>query len=640
MLKSISNPKVPTLRVTWSTGLLFLAMSLAFALTAYYSIARYLGFNAEMLDLGHMSQAIWSATQGRPLVYTYINGPVSDLSKQSEFIYFLLAPVYALFPSPITILLLQAGFFAAGGIPLYCLARRKIGQPGYALLLVMIYLLYPVALTAVLFDIHGDTLAMPLIIFALEALDRRFERAYLFWLLLALSCKFYVAVPVMVLGVVLWLKKDRKFAYATWAAAVSWVLFVFLFRYFFLSPDLFVAEAQTINGYLNFYFGGMSTILVTLPLRILGLVVSLVPAMILGRRALAWMLPGLVVALAVFVSNGPNDVYNYNSHHYALVVPFLALSMVYGAAALQDRSAGQGASKAPAWRNDLLFTLFLVILFSVVFVPTPQSLLARVLGIQNSAFSATPRDRFTGSWLKERVPEGAPVLADSYLAPHLVNRDVLYSNYYTDGPGYPDGEQLERMLENVDYVVLDSFSIYARMNPGMIREILASPDFYLSEARDGLLLFGREKGGLVQHVEVVALLQREGAEAAFGHQIELIHHSLEGLGGDRYRLYFDWLALGRLDNNPTMMAVTRIEGLKNARIVHLPTFAMLPTKDWPANGDQLVREEFEISVPAEALPGRYPVWLGWYDSSNPVVEQTDQRSRIGQEVPMGYLDVH
>ncbi len=32
---------------------------------------------------------------------------------------------------------------------------------------------YPTALTSVLFDFHGDTLAMPLLLFALDALDQR-----------------------------------------------------------------------------------------------------------------------------------------------------------------------------------------------------------------------------------------------------------------------------------------------------------------------------------------------------------------------------------------------------------------------------------------------------------------------------------
>jgi hypothetical protein len=330
-----------------------------------------------------------------------------------------------------------------------------------------------------------------------------------------------------------------------------------------LSPDLFVAEAQTINGYLDFYFGNTATMLATMPLRILGLVVSLAPALILGRRALLWMAPGLVVILAVFVSNGPNDVYNYNSHHYALAVPFLVLSMVCGAGALQAQSTGAGTSKARSWKNDLLFTLLLVGLFSVVFVPTPQSLLARALGIQNSAFSVTPRDSFVDSWLEDFVPEGAAVLADSYLAPHLANREVLYSNYYTDGPSYPDVRQLECMLAYVDYVVLD-----------------------------------------------------------------------------RYRLRFDWLALEPLGDKPPMMAVTRIQGVKDARIVHLPTFAILPTKGWPASNAEMLREELEIRVPAEAGPGRYPLWLAWYDATGPFIEQTDRRSRIGQEVRIGYLQIH
>ncbi|NJN53472.1 MAG: DUF2079 domain-containing protein [Anaerolineae bacterium] len=79
----------------------------------------------------------------------------------------LLAPLVAVWPSPVSLLLFQALLYALGAIPLYRLAVRRLTHEGAALLLTAVYLLYPVGQTAVLFQFHGDTLAMPLLLLPL-----------------------------------------------------------------------------------------------------------------------------------------------------------------------------------------------------------------------------------------------------------------------------------------------------------------------------------------------------------------------------------------------------------------------------------------------------------------------------------------
>jgi uncharacterized membrane protein len=124
---------------------------------------------------------------------------------------------------------------------------------------VLIYLFYPVAQTAVLFDFHGDTLAMPLLLFMLEALDRRAWRAYAVWVVLALSCKFYVAWVVGTLGVMLWLRGQRRVGCYTALAAVLWGILSFLvLRPLFTGASVAVAQV-TPEGYWEFYFGLLVT---------------------------------------------------------------------------------------------------------------------------------------------------------------------------------------------------------------------------------------------------------------------------------------------------------------------------------------------------------------------------------------------
>src|SRR5690554_2974627 len=106
---------------------LWLALIAAGGMLTWLSLARYAGFNAGMLDLGNMAQAIWSATQGRPLMYSDPAGvSLSRLTGHVELIYFLFAPLYALWPDPRLLLIAQAALFALGAIPVYRMARRRL----------------------------------------------------------------------------------------------------------------------------------------------------------------------------------------------------------------------------------------------------------------------------------------------------------------------------------------------------------------------------------------------------------------------------------------------------------------------------------------------------------------------------------
>ncbi len=74
-----------------------------------------------------------------------------------------------------------------------------------------------------------------------------------------------------------------------------------------------------------------------------------------------------------------------------------------------------------------------------------------------------------------------------------------------------------------------------------------------------------------------------------------------------------------------------------ARFVHLPTLALQSTSMWQPG--EIVRETFEIVVPADIPAGTYPLRVGWYDSANWFAFATDARSRVGNEVQVGVLEL-
>lgn len=266
-------------RVDWF--MLAVAALIGMAL-CWVSLTRYNGYRVWMQDLGNMAQAIWSATQGHPLEFTYISGNVSRLSLHVELFYFALVPLYALFPDPRTLLVVQAFLFTLGAWPAYRMGYRVTDSRIAGRIVALLYLCYPVAQSAVLFDFHGDTLAMPFLLFTLDALEARSWRWYTLWLTLALMCKMYVAIPVVVMGLLLLrFPPTRRVGLTTVAGAGLYFLFSFVvIRSFFAPPETFGGMGG-VHAYLDFYFNLKKMVSDELPIRLLFALVVFGPALLL-----------------------------------------------------------------------------------------------------------------------------------------------------------------------------------------------------------------------------------------------------------------------------------------------------------------------------------------------------------------------
>ncbi|NJO05440.1 MAG: DUF2079 domain-containing protein [Chloroflexaceae bacterium] len=536
------------------------ALLLVGGLLATLSIMRYLAFTTGMLDLGNMSQAIWSATQGQPLIFSDPNVfQVSRLAWHVEVIYFLLAIPYALWPDPRLLLILQAALFVLGALPAYHLALRRTGKVFAARCIALIYLLYPVAQTGVLFDVHGDTLAMPLLMFALNALDRRAWGWYALWIALTLSCKFYVAVTVAGLGVVLYMWEGQRRAGAlTIAAGVGYLLLAVLVIRPLFAPAIFGADSAgsaTFQTYLNHYFGRFEQVLETLPQRLLTLVVVFGPVLLVAWRGWRWLLPIVPIVGVLFLSSGPGGISDYRYHHYTTTVPFFVMATIAGVQQMQQQRTRR------SWRGDLGLTTAIVGLCTVLLVDTPLNPMFWLgvpgMGLDSAQYGITARDREKPAFLAQYVPPHEPMAVSTFLAAHIANRETLYLVRY---PDEPRAERLPQVLPRVKYVLADGlFDFFLPLGDNVtaggiaydldaIRQMLAAPDFGLTVAYDGLLLFEREAPRERVLQQQIAPTTGTGGQflADFGDAIRLHAYDVEQLP-DRLRLSVTWEALRPLD---------------------------------------------------------------------------------------------
>ena len=626
---------------------LWLAMMMIGSMLLILSLMRYWGFTAGMLDLGAMSQAIWSVTQGAPLITTGANGQFSRLAGHVEAFYIVLALPYALWPDPQLLLIAQTALFVAGAIPAYRIAERGLGI-GPARAIALAYLLYPVAQTAVLFDLHGDTLGMPLLMFALDALDRRAWRSYSIWLIFALSCKFYVAVPVAGLGamLLLWGKpEDRRVAWATLLGGLAYGAFAFLgMRRIFASPDNLATGNSSSFSYITYYFGNLSELVATFDQRFLSTIVVFGPILFVGWRGWRWLLPALPLAGAALLSTGPGGSFDYRYHHYALVVPFVIMALVDGARRMKI-AAEQHRLRRP-WRIDLAFNTVIIAIFSILLVDTPLNPLFWVglpgRGLDVAAYGITERDQRKPEFLRE-IPDHAPIAASMFLASHLTARETLH---VVRGPDDPGGERLPSLLPSVNLVIADALFDWRLPNEsgvlgGPLYEqaeiaiLLNEPSFGLRSARDGLLIFERDLPAdvaLAQQTTLLATPTLNGPSAQFG---SLLLHGIvvEPLDRQRWRITAEW-ELTDPESPIAPLIISRLSSQPHERIVHLPSVMLLPSREW---GNAILQEQFEIELPAGIDLNLVEWEIGVYDGNHPEAWATDARSQLGERLNLGSL---
>lgn len=127
--------------------------------TAALCYLRYLAFYTNAWDIGILQQSLWTASHDHRLFYytaeLFWNSSGSFLGVHWSPILFLFVPIYAAFPGPLTLMVLQSCALGGSAFPLFALARRRL-DPTIALTLAALYLVSPPLLGGMLYDFHVE----------------------------------------------------------------------------------------------------------------------------------------------------------------------------------------------------------------------------------------------------------------------------------------------------------------------------------------------------------------------------------------------------------------------------------------------------------------------------------------------------
>jgi uncharacterized membrane protein len=174
------------------------------------ALIRHWSFHSTASDLAVFDQVLWNTIHGRFMESTLSLArcdPHSFFGDHFSPALLAILPVYALFPRPETLIVVQTIALAIGVWPVYLLARRFLPSTRQRLVWVAAYLLSAPLSFVALYDFHEITLAVAPLGFAMYFLATRRTIPMILSLLVALLAKEEVAVIGVGFGVALALQR-------------------------------------------------------------------------------------------------------------------------------------------------------------------------------------------------------------------------------------------------------------------------------------------------------------------------------------------------------------------------------------------------------------------------------------------------
>jgi uncharacterized membrane protein len=470
---------------------LLIAIIVYTAFFVAYSLQKHAAFQTAGFDLGNWDQIMWGTLHGRPFWITqYARTTTNSLGGHVEFILLLLFPLYGIYAGPETLLIFQPLLVSLGALPVYWLAEERLRSQVAGLVFAAVYLLYPALESAVAFDFHGLTVAVPFLTYALWAMYTGRYRLFGVMAILAMSCKEDIPLLALMMGLyILVVQRKPRVGLATVGGSAIW----FVVANYVIVPA-FTFNADNIHLYRYSELGSsMSQVIlniVTNPWRAIQIATA-------GDKLFYWirftmpvaftaLLDPLTLVLAV-----PLLFINTLGHHppaYQLdlyhssgpLAAYVTFASINGLARLIEFAEPKFKHVSPGFLRGALLTMVLLVTlaYQVQFGHTP---IGRYFN-----WPAVTEHHAKAEKVLAQIPPQAAVAAQNDLVPRLSRRRWIFILPTTRS----------YMGKQADYIVLDMRS---RLDPypsveaycAQISELRASPDYGLIIADDGLLLFQR-----------------------------------------------------------------------------------------------------------------------------------------------------
>jgi len=467
-------------------------------------------FKTYAWDLGIFTQALWTTVNlGKPFYYTIelqVNTSGNFLGTHFSPILFLIIPIYAIYQSPLTLLVIQSFILALGALPIYRMAKEKLNDTLSGLGIAAAYLLYPALHSVNCFDFHTESFIPVLFLSSFYYFDKGKWFKGTFFAALMLSTIEFAPIIVAFLAIYLIIKnslgkkswRDREFIKGVLQGIV---LIILAISWFFLAFDIMHSinplKEKGLPGNWDYWGSNLSEVFVNIltnPVKALSFMVTPIEKLyyVLALLSPLLMLPvysleflcALPWPIAAMLSNY-QFYYNFYFQYSAFAIGQLFIATIFSIKKI-FLSVNQGSQKKLQRKLVTLLILVNVILcIAISPIGLPQ--------FSTRKIEITPHANLLHEILK-LIPDNASIATQNDIFPHVAQREHAYILTWP-------------MPTDVDYILVDLKSCHFIVFGGAIstespnealKKIVNSGNYGLLATADGILLLKKYYVGPIQ----------------------------------------------------------------------------------------------------------------------------------------------
>ena len=472
------------IKAEFNTGIMWgaaIAITLVFAfVTGAIGVYRYLTYSTPNFDFGLFCNMFYNMGEsGLPISTSERDMFLSHFAVHFSPIYYVMLPFYWIFPSPITLQVLQAGVIYSGIVPIVLICRKRGLSSKMTVLISAIYAAYPAISAGTFYDLHENCFMVPLLLWVFYFYESKKYIPLAVFSFLTLCVKEDAFIYLVIFAIFL-LLSDKN-----WKVGIPMAVIPVI--YFLVVSTLMEQYGTGImsNRYGNMIYDpedGLIGVIKTIIINP-GYALSQMFATSAGNTNKLKYLIQLLLPLG-FMPFATKKVSRYllltpvllNILTMYQYQPDITFQYTFGISAFLFYISILNISEFPAsFANDYLPRLAVVaavLMFTIVAIPKYNSY-SKKYEDNKELF-----DRLDYA-LEEVLPEDSSVTCSSFLLAHIADRNEIYELKYHKENG--------QYKTDTEYIVLDMRSGYASTSK-------EAADFYMA---NGYTEFYKDEGAIL-----------------------------------------------------------------------------------------------------------------------------------------------
>jgi uncharacterized membrane protein len=475
-----------------------------------YTIFMHYAFKTYAWDLGVFTQSLWSTINlGKPFYYSIeaqVNPSQNFLGAHFSPVLVLVLPFYAIYQSPITLLVIQSLIIGLAALPVYWIAKNKLNSKLWGLTLALAFLLHPSLQGMNCFDFHVEAFIPLFFLLAFYYLDKRQWLKGVLFAILTLSTIEFAPILVVFLGIYFLvretLQKPKTSLSSTLkratipllliAASLSW-----FFGAFYVMHSINPLKATGLPGNWDLWGSSMSEVILNVlknPIAALGVMANpiekvyyafslFVPVVFLpflSPLGLFLVLPWLLAALLSDYSPYYQPYFQY----FGFIAAQIFIAAIYGVKRLIKLPNQLHGPRLLSSMEKKLIALILVVSLISTFAISPIALPALTRRPVEVGRHVQILHELLGL-----IPANASVATENDILPHLAQREKVLIL------GWPRQSTVDSL--DVDFIIVDIKSSHFLYGASLslvppneaLPYIIKSSKYGLMASADGVLLF-------------------------------------------------------------------------------------------------------------------------------------------------------